>query len=442
MPRPGSLLLRATTAVALVLGILPAAQASAEQTAQLPAPKAEIAVDAGTGVIVAGDHVHDALPPASLAKIMTALVAVERLPADTTVPVSARAAGEPAMKIDMQAGSRWPFEQSMASLMMVSANDAAYAIAEDVGGGSLDRFASIADATAHRLGMRDSKFSDPAGLDDSTSFDGGPRMSAYDLAIATRNALTVPMIANFAALRTYTFVDPSGQQRYLTNHNKMLPGSHAYDYAGATGFKTGFTDRANHTLVATATRNGRTCISVVLGAADLGYSTAQHLLDECFAAPASAPANAARIPEPNVSLYASRVDDRAAFAALARHRVSAANESAGVAAAAPIAARPSQPQATTSSSHHHHRGIFSLRNLLIVLVLLLLAFVMLRRRAVRRQRIRRLARKRARAAQMRSGGLTIVDGRYRTGMRLGKPVESHVRIHRVAGDGEHRRGTG
>ena len=79
------------------------------------------------------DHEHDALPPASTAKVMTALTAVERLPANATINVSPLAAGQPASRINMAAGQQWPFENAMASLLMASANDAAYAIAENRG---------------------------------------------------------------------------------------------------------------------------------------------------------------------------------------------------------------------------------------------------------------------------------------------------------------------
>ena len=116
-------------------------------TTATPPPEAFILVDAGTGAIITGRNMHEALPPASTAKIMTALTAVERLRPDAMIPVSQNAANREAMKIGMQAGSRWPFAQAMASLMMVSANDAAYAIAERVGG-SISGFAALLNATA------------------------------------------------------------------------------------------------------------------------------------------------------------------------------------------------------------------------------------------------------------------------------------------------------
>ena len=168
-------------------------------------------------------------------------------------------------------------------MMMVSANDAAYAIAETAGG-SVSGFAAQANATAKRYGMRDSTFADPAGLDDGTSYKGGSKVSAYDLAIATRNTLTVPAIAKWAATRTYPFTDVAGAPHQLTNHNKFLPEG-SYAYLGANGFKTGYTERAGHSLVATANRDGRELIVVILGSVAPGYTWAASLLDQGFATP-------------------------------------------------------------------------------------------------------------------------------------------------------------
>ena len=167
---------------------------------------ASIVVDADTGRVLLGDAFHEPRHPASTAKLMTALVAAERLPPDTPVRVSATAAAVEPNKIGMPAGSAWPLPEMLAALMMVSANDAAYALAE-ASGGSLAGFATIAQETAKRLGMDDSTFADPAGLDTAGSFRGGPLMSAYDLAIAARNVLATPSVAEWGARHIYDFTD-------------------------------------------------------------------------------------------------------------------------------------------------------------------------------------------------------------------------------------------
>jgi D-alanyl-D-alanine carboxypeptidase (penicillin-binding protein 5/6) len=451
MRRPGTFVVRALLAACMLAGGAtsfadPAAATLPRQSAELPPPRAQILVDATTGTVLAGDHVHDPLPPASLIKIMTALVAVERLPEDSTIAVSELAASKPPMKISMQAGQQWPFEQAMASLMMVSANDAAYALAEQAGDGSIDGFADAATAMAKRLGLKDSTLGDPSGLDDESSYRGGSLMSAYDLAIVTRNALTVPVITKYAAMPEYSFVDPAGQTRYLPNHNKLVVEG-GYHYGGATGFKTGYTTKAQHSVVATATRDGRTMIAVVVGAPTYGYAEASALLDLGFATPADSKGAGERLPDVAVSPYASRRADQLAFAALANPTAGSpasalSASSIPVEAVAPIAARDTQAQDNGSSDDGGGGGLLTTRNFVILLLLLGAALVVLRRRAVKRQRARRIARQRARAAQMRSGGLPVVDGKYRPGMRLGPPVESHVRIRKSSNDAPRRHRTG
>jgi D-alanyl-D-alanine carboxypeptidase len=440
---------RAVCALVL-LGVLapsPAAGARPNQTS--PPPKAFIVVNASTGAVLSAHDEHDAFPPASIAKIMTALGAAERLPDDAMITVSDLAAAQPASRINMVSGHQWRFEDAMASLMMVSANDAAYALAENAGG-SLDGFAKVLNSMAKRMKMKDSTFSDPAGFDDAASFKGGPRMSAYDIAIATRNALTVPEIAKWASTARYQFDDPAGQHRSLLNHNKMLPGA-SRGYEGATGFKTGYTKRAGHTFVATAGRNGCTLIVVVLNTYDV-YTWASALLDQAFAANCEG-GSGAHLPGVAVSPYGQRVEDRSAFLAVAQGP-NATTTSSTVAAPTTLGATtPTNPAPTTHAAtpttasgtkvsaapiaaekHDSGGGLFSARNLVVFLLVLAIVLVVLRRRAVRRQRARRLALRRQRNAKLRSGALPVVDGRYRTGTRTGDSLESHVRIHRVDHD--------
>jgi D-alanyl-D-alanine carboxypeptidase (penicillin-binding protein 5/6) len=271
------------TMVVLVGGIGPraaGAQTPPPPGAAYPA-KAWVLVDADTGKVLDAFDEHEALPPASTTKLMTALVATEKLARDATFTIGAAAAAQPAMRIGMVAGEQWALGPALHSLMMVSANDAAYALAE-AASGSLAAFASDMNSAAARYGMVDSRFADPAGFDDASAFGGGNRVSAYDLAIAARNVLAVPELAAMAGTPQYRFDGPDGKPHVLYNHNKLLA-----RYAGATGLKTGYTSLAGHTFVGTATRDGRTMISVVLNADD-AYGIASALMDKGFAVPSDA----------------------------------------------------------------------------------------------------------------------------------------------------------
>ncbi len=441
--------LLAPLALAALLTVVPAlaghagAAPAAATAPEVPPPKAEIVADATSGRLLVCSNVHESLRPASTAKIMTALVAVERLPPNKLITVDAQAAQAPEQEVGFTPGQKLPLDKMLASLMMWSANDAAYTLAINTSG-SLDAFAAAEAETGRRYGLKESSFSDPSGLDTAQSFKGGPRMSAYDLAIVTRNALSVPAIARWASTHEYRFTAPWGTQYDFVNHNRMLPGG-TYAYPGATGFKTGFTNLAQHSIVATATRDGHTLIAVVLGSViPGGYAPAAAALDAGFAiANGSAPADEACgkevLPPNKVSLYAGRKADRDSF-----ERLGAAKDTK-VAAGAMAAATPLVPSSIPNLSELPHAarpvtrvvahapsgGLLTTRNAAIVLVLLLALGFALRRRAVRRKRAQREARRRQRAAAMRSGSLPVVDGRYRPGTRIGKPVESHVRIRRA-----------
>ncbi|HEY5014776.1 MAG TPA: D-alanyl-D-alanine carboxypeptidase [Acidimicrobiia bacterium] len=412
-------------------------------------PQAWIVADAGTGEILAAANEHTALRPASTSKVMTAITAVERLPLDATITVSALAESQPASKINMKAGQRWTLQDALASLLVVSANDAAYAIAEATSG-SVAAFAKAEATTGRQLGMKDSTFADPAGLDDGNAFRGGPLMSAYDLAISTRNALRVPALAHLAASASVDFTGPDGPH-HLVNHNKLVSG---HLYAGANGFKTGFTNKAGHTLIATATRNGRTLIAVVLNTWD-AYGWAEHFLDVGFAK-ARGTGTGTALPAPQVTTYSARAAQFAAFRHLAPGSVSGATAVAATNPRAPSTSAPASTQGRTVNTAlasgakltgklaaatvpaKSGGGVSASTILLLVLFFVLATLYVLRVRAVRRARARRLARRRATQSMMRRGSLPIVDGRYRTGTRVGKPVESHVQIHQSPDSGDAR----
>jgi D-alanyl-D-alanine carboxypeptidase (penicillin-binding protein 5/6) len=429
---------------ALTLGVSPVVGVgrAAAAPAAGPPPHAWIVVDAGSGAILSEHNEHVAMPPASTTKVMTALTAVERLPPDALIHVTQQAAAQPASKINMQVGQAWTFTDALASLLIVSANDSAWAIALQTSG-TVQRFVEAEAATARQLGLRDSRFADPAGLDDGNAYGGGPLMSAYDIAVSTRNALSVPLLRNLAAAPEFSFVGPGGVHHHLTNHNKLVSD---HLYLGANGFKTGFTDKAGHTLIATATRNGRTIIAVVLDTID-AYGWAEHFLDTGFADP-PAPGSNGSLPPVRVVTYAQRSAQLASFRRLATGSVSAAagasTGGAGGAGPAVTTGRKTTANgavgsplgvAASNAAKKAGHGRSPKTIVLIVLVFVLLVLYVLRVRAVRRARARRLARRREAREMMRRGSLPVVDGRYRTGTRVGKPVESHVQITRDEPDG-------
>lgn len=286
-------LLASTVApAAAVAPVAPVAAAEAPATSTTLAPtiraKAWIVVDADTGAVVDQHDAHTRFRPASTVKLLTALVGARSLAADEQVRVSARAAGAPANRLGLVEGQTWRFDDLLASLLLVSANDAAVAIAERVSG-NLDRFAAELRRAGRQLGLADQPvLDDPAGLDDSTAHGDGSWLSAWDLAIVGRAALQVPAIRSLTATPVLRFTGPDGTHR-LRNHNRLLA---LYD--GAAGLKTGYTKQAGNTLVAAATRGGRTMLSVTLGVDDL-YGSAAVLLDRGFATAAST-AGGTRLP--------------------------------------------------------------------------------------------------------------------------------------------------
>jgi D-alanyl-D-alanine carboxypeptidase (penicillin-binding protein 5/6) len=264
---------------------------AAGPAAAYPLPRAWILVDAGTGDVLAASNDHVSMPPASLVKLLTAVVAVEDLAPDAQVPVDATAAAEPPSAIGMRAGQVWGLSDALHCLLMASANDVAVALAERVGG-SVAGFANEMQRWARVLGLRDHPvLDDPSGLDGAGHFGRGDLVSAYDLAIVARAVLAIPELAQIVAEKAYDFVDPSGTPRHLVNHNQLL----FNPLFGAVGLKTGFTDKAGITYAGAARRAGRTLVVIQLGAYD-HYVTAAQQLDWGFAVPPGAESAADQLP--------------------------------------------------------------------------------------------------------------------------------------------------
>jgi D-alanyl-D-alanine carboxypeptidase len=236
-----------------------AALAMPEVTAQ-----AAIVSDVTSGQILAEKNAHQPLAPASTTKIATALVALQRgqLEEQVTVHESALIGGA---KMGLSPGQMVTMEELLYGLLLRSGNDAATAIAQHIGG-SVDGFAEMMNQEAKDLGLTDTHFVNPHGLDAPDHYS-----SAYDLMMIARQALADPAFAEIVSSQQYTF---RGQR--LNNRNELLG-----NYRGANGVKTGTTAEAGECLVASATRGGHQALVVVLGSEDR-YGDASTLLDYYF----------------------------------------------------------------------------------------------------------------------------------------------------------------
>lgn len=186
---------------------------------------------------------------ASTTKIMTSLVALENADTEDVVIVSDRAAGIGGSVIGLRSGQKYTLKELLYALLMVSANDAAIAIAE-YAGGSVENFAAMMNAKAKAIGAVNSNFVTPHGLDRENQYS-----TAYDVALITIEALKNPLFAEIVS--TSNFHIP-GHNLYNTNE---LLGA----YRGVDGVKTGYTGRAGRCLVTTAKRGNMRLIAVVLG---------------------------------------------------------------------------------------------------------------------------------------------------------------------------------
>ena len=260
---------------------------------EVPEATSYVLVDVNTGNVLAGYNERLRVPPASLTKVLTALIAVSYLPSNAKVLGTKVSWNAYPNTVGIEIGVAWPLNEVLQSLLVLSANDAAYAIAQRLSG-SLAAFAGVMERSAQQLGMQDSPvFHDPAGLDGTEGYGGGNLVSARDLAIAGRDLLRVPELASIVTEQQYHFVDPTGVAHWLPSMDETFLES----YTGAIGIKTGYTDRAGDCLMAAATRGGRTMLAVVMN----GYNptaTAIDLLNEGFATPARSEPAADRLPPP------------------------------------------------------------------------------------------------------------------------------------------------
>ncbi|GGA60958.1 D-alanyl-D-alanine carboxypeptidase family protein [Ornithinibacillus halotolerans] len=214
-----------------------------------------VLIEQSTGRILYEKDAHEKQNIASITKIMTAIIAIESGKMDEIATASRKAVYTEGSSIYLEQGEKMPLEDLVYGLMLRSGNDAAVTIAEHVGG-SEEGFVYLMNEKADWLGMTNTHFDNPHGLDSDTHYS-----SAYDMALLMRYAMDNDIFKTISSTKMYK----SEKRTYSwKNKNKLLTAYYKY----CTGGKTGFTKKTGRTLVSTASKDGMDLIAVTLNAPD------------------------------------------------------------------------------------------------------------------------------------------------------------------------------
>jgi len=236
--------------------------------------RAALVMEASTGRILYGKNPNLKQPPASTTKLMTAMVALDRLDVNDVVTISERAANISPIKAHFRAGERVTVKTLLYAALIRSANDAACALSEAVAG-SEEGFAELMNQKVLALGMTDTRFVNATGL------PGGEQYTTvYDLARMLRQALQYPLIREIINTRVSNLTTEAGRSFILKNINKLL-----WEDDAVVGGKTGYTRQARHCFVCAGQQDSEMVIVALLGAPsrELLWRESEQLLGKGFA---------------------------------------------------------------------------------------------------------------------------------------------------------------
>ncbi|MHB0977616.1 MAG: D-alanyl-D-alanine carboxypeptidase family protein [Candidatus Aquicultorales bacterium] len=260
------------TFIALLLSLSPAGTSATPLPEPARKSAAYILVDSSTKKTLLETDADARRAMASTTKMMTALIVAEKLKLDEEVAAGKAVLALEGAGLGIKVGETFTVRELLYGMMLRSANDAAFLLAEKVSGSSRT-FVAEMNARAASLGLKNTHYVNPHGLDEA-----GHYSSARDLAAIAAEVLKNPSLREIISTKSWVF-DRSGKQETLTNRNRLI-GS----YQAATGVKTGSTDDAGYCLVASAKQDNRELVAVVLGAPDeaSAASYSQELLEYGF----------------------------------------------------------------------------------------------------------------------------------------------------------------
>lgn len=258
--------------------ILQGSEAGASVEKPVIASEGAVLMEASTGTVLFSQNGDKQFYPASITKLMTALLVAERGNLDSNVTFSAGATTNlesGAVSINMTAGDVMTVRQCLYALLLKSANEVGNALAEDVAG-SNQAFAQMMNDKATALGCTNTHFTNPHGLNDTNHYT-----TPHDMALIARAAFNNDIVKTIASTRSYTLPatikNPSGLT--VTMSHKMLNPQDARYYQGVIGGKTGYTSKAGNTLVTVAERDGVRLIAVVMKSKSTHYTDTKALFD-------------------------------------------------------------------------------------------------------------------------------------------------------------------
>lgn len=216
--------------------------------------RACVVIDRKTNSVLFGKNENSKKKMASTTKIMTATIIIEKCNLSDTIEISKKAAGTGGSRLGLKTGDKITVLDLLYGLMLRSGNDAAVALAE-YAGGDINGFAELMNAKALDLGLTNTHFETPHGLDSNEHYT-----TAYELAVISNYALNNPTFAKIVGTKNYT-ITINGSPKDLSNTNELLG-----NMEGVYGVKTGFTNGANRCLVTACKKNNIDIICVVLGA--------------------------------------------------------------------------------------------------------------------------------------------------------------------------------
>ena len=236
-------------------------------TIEMPTVYSEAAIlmDGITGKTLYSKNEHVRYEPASTTKVMTALVVLEKTNLSDKVTIGEKPPMVDGSAIGIQKGEVYTVEELLIALLLDSANDAAEALAEYVGG-SNEGFAVFMNAKAKEIGATNTTFKNPSGLHEE-----GHLTTAYDLALMMKEANNNPEFVRISQIYSYKFVNQpfsDGTEKWAVNRNQLFNEYTNYLYEYANSGKNGYTPEANHTYTASAVKDGQVLIAAFLNATD------------------------------------------------------------------------------------------------------------------------------------------------------------------------------